>query len=252
MARREPITDIGLRKLALRRFQEAPQWRMEDIQTPEQADKLIRELTPPEPMALLDGALRELIPSDTPTSKRAAIIGAVKDLMKDAPTHAISAVAAEFRLYRSSKVISEQEGPDSVAESLQVRVDVLKEALQALVELPAIPHASRPNPRWYHTAYDLLRTVVDAEEGEIARQNKQISPSEKSTRPPRQRASTQLRNDLALGLKGIALGLIGKTERDAETWVTYVFDELKPVCPDLHYPNPDSRPKDFERMFSAR
>jgi len=117
--------------------------------------------------------------------------------------------------------------------------------------MPSIPHASTPpDVSRYHAAHDALHGLINAAEAEIKRQNGQASPGKTKQR------NTRLRNNLAVGLKGIAIGL-GKGAREAERWVEQVFDALKQDHPDpsdlLHvmYPDPREHPGDFKRMFTV-
>src|SRR6516225_7339875 len=100
MARRQPITDTALRGLARERFRENGK-----------------------SAASLDNALRPIL-EEIPADKRDAVI---------------AALTGEIQLYRTDKLINEAEGPDSSAESLQLCINRLKRAQQALLELPAIP-----------------------------------------------------------------------------------------------------------------
>ena len=213
MARREPITDVHLRELALKRFRTASC----------------------EPAAPVGDSLKNLL----------------DEIAADRDDATINAIYEEIELYRTSKLISKHAGPDSVAESLRLRVDVLKKAQQAILEMPAIPHASTPpDVSRYHAAHDALHGLINAAEAEIKRQNGQASPGKTKQR------NTRLRNNLAVGLKGIAIGL-GKGAREAERWVEQVFDALKQDHPDpsdlLHvmYPDPREHPGDFKRMFTV-
>jgi hypothetical protein len=104
------------------------------------------------------------------------------------------------------------------------------------------------NPR---PAHDTLQRVINAEEAEIKRQNGQVSPGKA------RQQNTRLRNDLAIGLKGIGIGLLGKDEREAEKWVERMFDALKQDHPDpsdplrVMYPDSIEHPGDFKRMFAV-
>jgi hypothetical protein len=213
MARREPITDVHLRELALKRFRKAS----------------------PEPAASLGESLKKLM-DEIPADRSDAVT---------------NATYVEIESYRTSKLISRHEGPDSVAESLRLRIDILKKARQAILELPAVPHTGPRNLQWYYTAHAALQTIIDAEETEMVRLNKQVSPGKAKQQ------STLLRNDLAVGVKGIAIGLLAKDEREAEKWVEQVFDALRRDHPNpddplhLTYPDADGHPSDFRDMFAV-
>jgi hypothetical protein len=173
--------------------------------------------------ASLDDALRPIL-EEIPANKRDAVI---------------AALSSEIQLYRTNRLISGKEGPGSAAESLQLCIGRLKEAQPALLELPAIPRArlSGAAPQCFET-HGKLQGLIDAAEAEIARLNEQVSPAAAT------REKTRLRNDLAVGLKGIALGILGKDDREAEMWATQVFDVLG-----IAYPDPDEHAADFKQIF---
>jgi hypothetical protein len=203
MARRRPITNTALRRLARERFRENGK-----------------------PAAPTGNAL-EIILEEIPAGKRDAVI---------------AALTGEIQLYRTNKLINEAEGPDSSAESLQLCINRLKEAQQALLELPAIPRVRlSETTRQCLEAHSALQELVDAAEAEIARLNEQVSPS------AARRQKTRLRNNLAVGLKDLAIGILGKGDREAETWAAQVFDELG-----IAYPDPDGHAADFRGMFFRR
>jgi hypothetical protein len=187
--------------------------------------ELARERENGRSAAPLDNALRPIL-EEIPANKRDAVI---------------AALSSEIQLYRTNKLISETEGPGSSAESLQLCVNRLKEAQQALLEVPAIPRARlAETARPCLKAHGALQKLIDVAEAEIVRLNEQVSPS------AAKRQKTQMRNDLAVGLKGIAIGILGKDAREAEVWATQVFDVLG-----IAYPDPDGHVAIFKRMFFA-
>src|SRR5262249_7563901 len=160
---------VHLRELALKRFHKS---------------------SSPEPVTPLGDSLKKLM----------------DEIAADRGGAAITGICGGIELYQVSKPISQHEGPDTVAQSLRLRVDILKKAQRGILEIPAIPHASTRNIRRYFAAHDVLQSLINGAEAEIKRQNKEVSPGK-----ARQRM-TRLRNELAVGLKGIGIGLLGKDE----------------------------------------
>jgi hypothetical protein len=88
----------------------------------------------------------------------------------------------------------------------------------------------------------MLQEIISNEEAEIAHPNMLVLPK---------RQATRLRNQLALGLKGIALNLLGKSEPEAKTWVGNVFYMFK-TAPELGltYPDRVTNLRKFNAMFA--
>jgi len=234
MARREPITDIHLRELAIKRFQIARYLKADG----ESVERRCEPMRPAQPDPL-----------------RATVTKLIRDEIEipaDSRDGVIDAVYGEIDLYRIDKLIGEHEGPDSVAESIRLRVEVLKSAQQALLELPAIPHRSAANAGCYFEAHDRLRCIIDAEEAEMARQNLKVSPRKPKKSPtPAQRQGTELRDALAVALKDIAVSHLKKSEDEARGWVANVFDTLRAQHSELglKYPSDKTHPDKFKAMF---
>jgi hypothetical protein len=149
----------------------------------------------------------------------------------------IAALEQAVRRYRVFKVAAPQERPGRRAKGYGEAIGAAKMLLKALRQMPA----SQRMP------LEPLGPIEDQLETLIARAKKLKAwwtvPPEEARKYAKQQ-SALARNDLALELKGIAIEHVGKDEHSAETWVTHVLDYLG-----IKYPNPESRPNDFGKMF---
>jgi hypothetical protein len=147
----------------------------------------------------------------------------------------IASLKQEIRRYRVFELSNRQERPPRRAKGYD----------EALVPAQALLKALRQMPASQRMPIEPLGPIETQLESLIKRgkAQKERWESEKS-RSQSKRQSTRLRNDLALGLKSIAVGYLGMDECEAEALAARYMDELGIKCP-----NPETRREDFKGMF---
>jgi hypothetical protein len=164
------------------------------------------------------------------------------------------------RLYHRRVLTDHQEKPSRKAEALRRVIEPAKELYRALEQLPAALRAQiEPDagvveclfadiighscveslPGFDQALFDL---IVKAE-GERAIWNVLVS------RERSRRRSSQRRDNLALGIKALVMGLspkFAKDEHEAESWVATALSTLG-----VRYPDPQVHRTEFRRMFTT-